>query len=64
MSTELLLALVIPLVLLIVGTWFLERNRGQLPAWLERLSQHHTWVWNAGVGLIIGLSLLRFLLGR
>lgn len=36
----------------------------QLPRWLQRLSQRPSLLWNAGVGLIIGLSLLRWLLQR
>jgi hypothetical protein len=64
MSSALFLALVIPLALVVAGVWLLEANQGRLPAWLERLSRHHGWIWNAGIGLIIGLSLLRFLLGR
>lgn len=64
MGTELVLALVIPLALLLLGTVLLERHQDRLPIWLERLSQHRGWIWNAGIGLIIGLSLLRFLLGR
>jgi len=26
--------------------------------WLDRLSDRPSWLWNAGIGLIIGLSLL------
>ncbi|MGB5133996.1 MAG: hypothetical protein WBN89_02350 [Prochlorococcaceae cyanobacterium] len=50
MSTELILALAIPLALLLVATWILERNQGRWPAWLERLSRRQAWVWNAGIG--------------
>ncbi|MGL6133421.1 MAG: hypothetical protein ACRC1L_04445 [Prochlorococcaceae cyanobacterium] len=64
MNTTLFLALVIPLALLLLGTVLMERNQGRLPGWMERLTRHHGWIWNAGIGLIIGLSLLRFLLGR
>ena len=64
MSQTLFLVLVIPLALLLLGTVLLERNQGRLPAWLEALSRHQGWIWNAGIGLIIALSLLRFLLGR
>lgn len=64
MSTELFLALVIPLVLLLLAALLLERNQGRLPAWLEGLSRRQSWIWNGGIGLIIALSLLRFLLGR
>jgi hypothetical protein len=64
MGTELFLALVIPLALLLLLTWMVERNQGRWPAWLERLSRRQALVWNTGIGLIIVLSLLRFLLGR
>lgn len=64
MGTELFLALVIPLALLLLVTWMVERYQGRWPAWLERLSQRHSLVWNTGIGLIIGLSLLRVLLRR
>lgn len=42
----------------------LERWGDRLPRWLQRLSQRPSLLWNAGVGLIIGLSLLRWLLQR
>ncbi|TVS05713.1 MAG: hypothetical protein EA413_06130 [Cyanobium sp. PLM2.Bin73] len=64
MSQTLFLVLVIPLALLLLGTVLLERHQGRLPAWVERLSRHQGWIWNGGIGLIIALSLLRFLLGR
>ena len=60
----LLLALGIPLLLVLLGVWLLENNRGQLPGWLARLSQREAVIWNTGIGLIIGLSLLRWLLHR
>jgi hypothetical protein len=31
---------------------------------LQRLAKRPSWLWNAGIGLIIGLSLLRWLLQR
>ncbi|MCP9886879.1 hypothetical protein KBY96_02875 [Cyanobium sp. ATX 6A2] len=64
MSQTLFLVLVIPLALLLLGTVLLEGNQGRLPVWLESLSRHQGWIWNGGIGLIIALSLLRFLLGR
>jgi hypothetical protein len=32
--------------------------------WLQRLAERPSWLWNTGIGLIIGLSLLRWLLQR
>ena len=58
------LAIGAPLLLVLLGVWLLENNRGQLPGWLARLSRREAVIWNAGIGLIIGLSLLRWLLGR
>ena len=42
----------------------MEQWRDQLPAWLQRLAERPSWLWNTGIGLIIGLSLLRWLLQR
>ena len=50
MVRELVLAIGIPLVL--------------VPPWLQRLAERPYWLWNTGIGLIIGLSLLRWLLQR
>jgi hypothetical protein len=60
----LVIALGVPLVLVLLGTWLLEQQRGRLPGWLAGLSRREALLWNTGVGLLIGLSLLRFLLGR
>jgi hypothetical protein len=60
----LLIALGVPLVLVVGTTLLLEQQRGRLPGWLARLSGRDALLWNTGVGLLIGLSLLRFLLGR
>lgn len=60
----LLLALGIPLLLVLLGVWLLENNRGQLPGWLARVSRREAVIWNTGIGLIIGLSLLRWLVHR
>jgi hypothetical protein len=64
MLRELVLAIGIPLVVLLLGMLALEQWRDQLPAWLQRLAQRPSWLWNTGIGLIIGLSLLRLLLQR
>lgn len=62
--TALLIALGVPLLLLLGFTLLLEKRGGRLPAWLAALSRHDAQLWTIGVGLLISLSLLRYLLGR
>jgi len=62
MLRELVLAIGIPLLVLLLAVLALEHWRDQLPPWLQQLSERPSWIWNTGVGLIIGLSLLRWLL--
>ena len=64
MLRELVLAIGIPLVLLLLAVLALEQWLDQLPPWLQRLTERPSWLWNTGIGLIIGLSLLRWLLQR
>ncbi len=64
MLQELVLAIGIPLLLLLLAVLALERWADQLPPWLQRLSQRPSLFWNIGFGMIIGLSLLRWLLRR
>ena len=64
MLQDLVLAIGIPLLLLLVAVLALERWADQLPPWLQRLSRRRSLLWNTGIGLIIGLSLLRWLLRR
>ena len=52
----------IPLLVLLLAVLALEQWSVQLPAWLQRLAERPSWLWNAGIGLIIGLSLLSWLL--
>jgi len=61
---ELVLAIGIPLLVLLQAVLALEQWRDQLPTWLQRLAKRPSWLWNTGIGLIIGLSLLRWLLRR
>ena len=42
----------------------LEHWGDRLPPWLERMAERRSVLWNTGIGLIIGLSLLRWLLQR
>lgn len=64
MARDLLLAIGVPLALLLLLMMALQQGQGHLPGWLQRLSQRPSRLWNIGVGLIIALSLLRWLLQR
>jgi hypothetical protein len=64
MLRELVLAIGIPLLVLLLAVLALEHWGDRLPPWLQRLAQRPSWLWNTGIGLIIGLSLLRWLLQR
>lgn len=64
MLQDLVLAIGIPLILLLLALWMLEHGGESLPPWLRRLSERPSLVWNAGVGVIISLSLLRWWLKR
>jgi hypothetical protein len=61
---DLSIALGIPLVLGTISLWLYDRHREHLPRWLQRLSSRQARLWNIGVGLIIFLSLLRYLLSH
>jgi hypothetical protein len=61
---ELLLALGLPLLLLVGFTLLLEQQQGRLPGFLEPLARRSGRLWTIGIGLIIGLNALRYLLGR
>jgi hypothetical protein len=61
MLRELVWAIGIPLALLVLGV---QRWGGQLPPWLQRINKRRSLIWNTGIGLIIILSLLRWLLQR
>jgi hypothetical protein len=64
MLRGLALAIAIPLILLLLAVLAMERWRDQLLAWLQRLAERPSLLWNTGIGLIIDLSLLRWLLQR
>lgn len=64
MLRDLVLAIGIPLLVLLLAVLALEQWRDQLPLWLQRFAERHSWLWNTGIGLIIALSLLRWLLQR
>jgi|GEM_PF-310358 len=52
-----------PLALLL-AVLALKQWGDRLPPWLQRLAERPSWPWDIGIGLIIGLSLLRWLLQR
>jgi hypothetical protein len=62
--SELLLALGLPLLLLVGFTLLLEQQKGHLPGLLEPLARRSGRLWTIGIGLIIGLNAVRYLLGR
>ncbi len=64
MLRELVLAIGIPLLLLLLAVLSLQQWGDRLPPWLQRLAERPSWLWNSGIGLIIGLSLQRWLLLR
>ena len=64
MLRELVMAIGIPLALLLLAVLALERWGNQLPPWLQRINLQRSLIWNIGIGMIIVLSLLRWLLQR
>ena len=64
MLRELALAIGIPLLVLLLAVLAMEQWRDRFPAWLQRLAERPSGLWNIGIGLIIGLSLLRWVLQR
>ena len=62
MLRELVLAIGIPLLVLLLAVLALEQWRNQLPTWLQQLAERPLWLWNTGIGLLIDLSLLRWML--
>jgi hypothetical protein len=64
MLRDLLLAFGVPMALLLLAVLAMERWGDQLPPWLQRMNHRPALLWNVGIGLIILLSLLRWLLQR
>jgi hypothetical protein len=64
MARDLVLAVGIPLALVLGMTLWLANRDEPLPAPLQRLSRREAILWNGGIGLIIGLSALRYVLSR
>ncbi len=66
MSTPLalLLALGIPLLLVLSLTLLVWNHPERLPQALQRLSRREALFWNIGIGLLIALSAIRYLMGH
>ena len=64
MLREFMLAIGLPLLVLLLAVLVLEQWRDQLPAWLRRLAERPSWLWNSGMVLIAFLMLLRWSLRR
>ena len=64
MLRELVQAICIPLSLPLLALLALKQWGDRLPPRLQRLAERPSRLWNTGIGLIIGLSLLRWLLQR
>ncbi|MCP9800128.1 hypothetical protein [Synechococcus sp. RedBA-s] len=62
MLRELVLAIGLPVALLLLAVLALEHWDDQMPHWVQRLSKRPSLIWNGCIGLIIALSLLRWLL--
>jgi hypothetical protein len=63
-TAEILLALGIPTAYLLISTALLQSRHRPLPPFLLSLSTRRGIVWNAMVGLSIGLGALRWALSR
>jgi hypothetical protein len=63
-STEILLALGIPVAYMLINTALLTRRRQSLPPFLLRLSTRRAIAWNIMVGVSIALGALRWALNR
>jgi hypothetical protein len=64
MGLDLLIALGLPLALVLIVTVVLANHQGPLPGWIQRLSPRDAMLWNIGIGLIIALSALRYVLSK
>ena len=64
MTAEILLALGIPTAYLLISTALLQSRHRPLPPFLLCLRTRRGIVWNAMVGLSIGLGALRWALSR
>jgi len=64
MTTELLLALGIPLAYMLVSTAILLKGDLELPRFVQRLNSRDALLWNTMVGITIAVGALRWALSR
>ena len=64
MTTELLLALGIPLAYLLVSTVILLRGDLELPRFVQRLNSRDALLWNTMVSITIAVGAVRWALSR
>jgi hypothetical protein len=63
-AATLFLALGLPLLVVLAFTVLLLRHPDRLPPLLQRFTRREAMLWNIGIGLLIALSALRYLLTR
>ena len=64
MTTELLLALGIPLAYLLLSTAILLKRDLELPRFVQRLNSRDALLWNTMVGITIAVGAVRWALSR
>ena len=64
MTTELLLALGIPLAYLLISTAILLKGDLELPRFVQRLSSRDALLWNTMVGITIAVGAVRWAVSR
>jgi TM2 domain-containing membrane protein YozV len=64
MSTELLIALGIPLAYLLISTVILLKGDFELPRFVQRLNSRDAPLWNTMVVITIAIGTLRWALSR
>ena len=64
MTTELLLALGIPLAYLLISTAILLKGDLELPRFAQRLNSRDALLWNTMVGITIAAGAVRWALSR
>jgi hypothetical protein len=64
MSTELLIALGIPIAYLLISTAILMEGDPELPRFVQRLNSRDALLWNTMVAITIAVGTLRWALSR